>query len=179
MSTSKFIMACKLSKVQEKLMGMTIQEDGLESLLPLIFKACREENMMFWFNFMEDAVVLNLRDINHENYELNIRYAYKQVPEKRECLKYYKREVLINAFLITKGSVSLENNVTSSAQNRETHIISNDKPVPKHIRDAIKRIEDKGIPVTPEAIHNHLPLGKMSTSARMECNKYLKQMGAS
>ena len=75
MSTSKFIMACKLSNVQQKLMAVTIEDMSLDGLLPLIYKECLKENLTFWFNFMEDACVLNLRDIEHENHELNIRYA--------------------------------------------------------------------------------------------------------
>lgn len=183
MSNSKFIMAKKLAVVQEELMSKTIDDVSLDGLLPLIFKICREENLMFWFNFLEDAVVLNLRDVSHENHELNIRYAYETVPKTADSLEYYKTHVLINAFLITKESVlSEDNNVASSdalPRGVETPILSGDRPVPKPIRNAIDRIQGKGIPVTAETIHNHLPLGEMSVSSRLECNKYLKEMEAS
>ena len=176
MNTSKFIMAQKLHRVQEKLMGETISDFSLDGLLPLIFKICSEENLCFWFNFLENECVLNLRDIGHENYELNIRQYYETGAE----LEGIKEKVLINTFIITHDSVSLEKDGASSAQNEEElGLISGDKPVPKHIRKAIDTIQSKGIPVTAEAIHNHLPLGQMSTSARMECNKYLKQMEGS
>ena len=69
MSESKFIMAKKLAIIQRRLMGMNITESDYDSLLPLIFKECIKDNLTFWFNFMEDAAVLNLRDIEHENYE--------------------------------------------------------------------------------------------------------------
>jgi len=82
----------------------------------------------------------------------------------------------MNTFLITKDNVSVSNVASSKKQEEETLIISGDKPVPPHIRKAIDKIQSKGIPVTREAIQNHLPLGKMSTSARLECNKYLKEM---
>ena len=174
MSHSKFIMAKKLHNIQRNLMGETINEETLDELIPLIFKACLKEKLTFWFNFLENELVLNLRDVEHENYELNIRQYY--IPNaKTDDLK---KMVLVNTFLIVKKSVSLEQSDDASSQIKpdEPIIISGDKPVPPHIREAIETIQAKGIPVTPEAINNHLPTSKMSSSATMQCNKYLKEM---
>lgn len=174
MSESKRFMAEKLSVVQQSLMGMSFEDTSLQSLLPIIFKECIKENLTFWFSFIENTGVLNLRDTLHENYELNIRLY----TSNNEDLDTLKENLLINTFLITKESTS---NIASSAKNEEVthHLISNDKPVPKHISKAIEKIQAKGIPVTKEAIKNHLPLKEMSSSARLECNRYLKNMGAS
>ena len=174
MSESKRFMVEKLSVVQQSLMGMSFEDTSLQSLLPIIFKECLKENLTFWFSFIENTGVLNLRDTLHENYELNIRLY----TSNNEDLDTLKENLLINTFLITKESTS---NIASSAKNEEVthHLISNDKPVPKHISKAIEKIQAKGIPVTKEAIKNHLPLKEMSSSARLECNRYLRDMGAS
>jgi len=175
MSESKRVMADHLSVVQSSLMGMSFESLTLDSLLPIIFKECLKENLTFWFNYVENSLVLNLRDIRFENYELNIRYHY-QPTNNDESIDDVKLQLLMNTFLITKDNVSVSNVASSKKQEEETLIISGDKPVPPHIRKAIDKIQSKGIPVTREAIQNHLPLGKMSTSARLECNKYLKEM---
>ena len=174
MSHSKFIMAKKLHNVQKRLMGNTINEDTLDCLLSLIFKECSKEKLTFWFNFLENEIVLNLRDIEHENYELNIRQHYTETAKTDDL----KKMVLVNTFLITKNSVEFEslNEASSQKKSDETHIISGDKPVPPHIREAIEKIQAKGIPVTPETIQNHLPTAKMSTNATIQCNNYLKKM---
>lgn len=167
----------KISEIQKNLMGKKIEDYDLNTLIPLIFKECRNQNLMFFFNFVEKACVLNLRDVVEENMELNIRYHHdfeEITPEINEMLKV---RLLCNTFLLISNPV----NVASSeniTQDDEPPIISNDKPVPQHIRSAIETIKAKGIPVTREAIQHHLPLGEMSTSARMECNKYLKEMEA-
>lgn len=186
MSQSKFIMAKKLQRVQIALMEEEISSTQLNVLLPLIFKKCIKENMTFWFNFLEDACVLNLRDVEHENTELNIRYAYpggySTMPIDENKISYYKETLLINAFLITKKPVEFKlnmDNVTiasSATSEDETQILDSDELMPKSIRKAIEKIQKKGIPVTPEAIRNHLQLSKMSTSSRIECNRYLKKM---
>ncbi|MBQ6350245.1 MAG: hypothetical protein IJI42_04885 [Methanobrevibacter sp.] len=174
MSNSKFIMAKKLQRVQVALMEEKISSTQLQVLLPLIFKKCLKENMTFWFNFLEDACVLNLRDVEHENTELNIRYAYPSVPLGEKGLDKFKETLLVNAFLITKSSVKV--NVASSAREEETRIIDSDEVMPASIRKAIEKIQKKGIPVTVDTIRNHLQLSKMSTSNRIECNRYLKKM---
>ena len=102
---------------------------------------------------------------------------HEKPPIAQTDLKYYKYNVLINAFLITEKKATLtidadESNEASS----QPHIISSDRPVPRHINDAIETIKAKGIPVTADAIRNHLPTSQMSTSETMKCNKYLKEM---
>lgn len=191
MSKSKFLMAQKLQKVQVSLMEEEIHSSQLKVLLPLIFKKCLEEKMTFWFSFLEDACVLNLRDVEHENTELNIRYAYHNIPIDAAKLDYYKETLLINAFLITKSPIEFKLNMdnvsistgktdnerdTDSIPKEVTTILDSDEVMPKSIRKAVEKIQKKGISVTPEAIRNHLPLSKMSTSNRIECNKYLKKM---
>lgn len=172
MSESKFIMAKKLFKVQKSLMELKIQDFGLDSLLSLIFKACATEQIVFGFNFFEDGCVLNLRDIGRENTELNIRYFYSRNDENIDDVKV---QVLKNAFNLTSTPLD-----ASSAKNEESiHIVSGDKPVPSHIRQAIKKLEAKGVPVTVEGIRNHLPLNEMSSNSRIKCNAYLKNMEAS
>lgn len=174
MSESKRVMAAHLCNVQKNLMGITFESLSLEHILPIIFNECLKENITFYFSFIENTAILNLRDIRHDNYELNIRLHHETTTDYEGL----KKSLLINAFLITSESTS---SIASSAENEEVtqHLISNDKPVPKHIRNAIEKIQSKGIPVTTEAIRNHLPLSQMSTSARLECNKYLKEMEAS
>ena len=168
----------KISEIQKNLMGKNIEDYTLNTLIPLIFKECIKQELMFFFNFVENACVLNLRDISEENMELNIRYhhEYEDIPD--EIMELLKVRLLCNTFLLINDSVDI--GIPVPGENvpveKESQIISNDKPVPTHIRKAIDIIQSKGIPVTAEAIKNHLPLGKMSTSARMECNKYLKEM---
>lgn len=178
MSESKFIMAKKLSCVQNNLMECEIQDKSLDSLLPLIMKECRKENMMFWFNFFEHEVVLNLRDIKHDNYELNIRQYY----ETRD-IDEVKLQVLTNAFLLTHSKMVLENNENSSAlQEEETpdnKIISGDKVIPKPINEAIKKIKAKGVEVNKKSIRAHVQWNQLSTDQRIKCTNYLENMEAS
>lgn len=174
MSQSKFVMAKKLCHVQQSLMGMEFEDTNLQSILPIIFRECIKEKLTFWFSFIEQTAVLNLRDVEHENYELNIRQYY----EGGAKLETLKRDLLINTFLIVEKGVDAFNDKPVPDTDSKPIISNDDKVMPKHIRKAIETIEAKGIPVTREAIQHHLPLGEMSTSARMECNKYLKEMEA-
>ena len=174
MSGSKFNMAKKLHAVQEDLMIEEIQEFTLEYLLPLIMKACSKQKLMFWFNFIEDACVLNLRDVTHDNYELNIRYHYGTFDNPENI----KIETLKNAFILTEKSVELEK-ASSAKRDEPLNIVSGDKPVPSHIRQAIQKLEAKGVPITVKGIKNHLPLNEMSNNSRIKCNAYLKRMEAS
>lgn len=179
MSESKFIMAQKLVRVQTALMECELP-DSLESLIPLIFKACLKENICFWFNFFEHEVVLNLRDIKHENYELNIRQYYESVND----IDSVKILVLNNAFLLTGNKTVFENNDDGSAlQETETledaHIISGDKIIPKPIRNAIDTIKAKGVEVNKTSIRNHVPWNQLSNDQRIKCTNYLNEMGAS
>ena len=165
MSVSKFVMAQKLHNVQKSLMSESLKGISVEMLLSKCFQACSEEGLCFWFNFLEDSAVLNLRDVEHENFELNIRLHYSQC--KNDDVKLL---LLCNAFLIVKEAVKV------SQKDKSEGIINTDIPVPPHIRETIKVLEDKGVPVTAESIRNHLPLKNMGNNARMKCNNYLKQM---
>lgn len=175
MSESKFSMAQKLARVQKNLMMCEIQDYSLDSLINLIFKKCSEENLTFWFNFYEHEVVLNLRDISHENYELNIRQYYDTLDD----IEKVKLQVLDNAFLLTEDKETLENNDASSAETRETQLIGSTKITPKPIRKAIETIQSKGVPVTKEGIRNHVSWGQLSTDQRIKCTNYLEEMGDS
>ena len=179
MSESKFIMAKKLALVQNNLMECEIQDTSLDSLLPLIMRECRKENIVFWFNFFEHEVVLNLRDTQHENYELNIRQYYETI----EDIDGIKLQVLVNAFNLTGVELTLENNEDSSAlQEEETpdnKIISGDKVIPKPINEAIKKIKAKGVEVNKKSIRAHVQWNQLSTDQRIKCTNYLENMGAS
>ena len=175
MSTSKFIMARKLAKVQEKLMSETITDMTFDGLLPLIFNACHEENMAFWFNFYEHEVVLNLRDIGHENYELNIRQYY-ETPLKTEDLEHYKCNVLINTFLITSGAHPQTEGMLLAQQEDPLELISSDKPMPSQVRDAINTLNAKGVEVTVESIRNHIPFSQLDNNQRIKCKNFLKKL---
>ena len=180
MSASKFIMAQKLHKVQLSLMGINLDFLNFEELLSTVFQECSKENLTFWFNFHEDYCALNLRDVANENYELNIRHAYVGVPLTQDVINEMKIYLLQDSFLLTEKSVKgISYSFKEVASSEEINILEGNKPVPKPIGKAIETIQAKGIPVTVDTIMNHLPLGQMSTSSRMECTKYLKEMEAS
>lgn len=183
-SASKLVMYKKLCNVQRKLMNEKTPE-SLEVLIPVIFKKCLEENMTFWFSFLEDAAVLNLRDIQQENYELNIRYAYQSIPVKAEEIDSYKVNLLINAFLLTTGEhpieVNLREEVKSSAKKSAEKktapqiTIGNTVP-PTSIRTVIDVLEKNNEPVNSKTIEKHLQLNKMSQDNRRRCIAYLRDM---
>ena len=181
MSESKFVMAKKLYNIQKALMDMSIQDMSLDALITLIFEKCSLENITFWFNFYEHECVLNLRDIQHENYELNIRQYYETI----EDIDSIKLQVLVNAFNLTESSVSLEDNENSSALQEEenteqnTTVISGDKITPKPIREAIRKIQAKGVEVNKKSIRAHVPWSQLSTDQRIKCTNYLEDMEAS
>ena len=172
---SKTVMYQKLCNVQQKLMAKEIPSVELRDLLPVIFEKCLEENMMFYFNFIENACVLNLRDITQDNMELNIRLYYPN--ENIDC-KLLKEQVLINAFLLTKKA-SVINNASSTNKNDVKH----DKPIkqsnavpPTAIRTVIDMLEKNNEPVTRQSIQKYLQFDKMSTDNRRRCIAYLKTM---
>lgn len=173
MSQSKFCMARKLQKVQVSLMEEEISSTQLTVLLPLIFKKCIEEKMTFWFNFLEDACVLNLRDVEHENTELNIRYAYSDVPFDEKKMTSYKEKILINAFLVTESQVEI-NSVSSVKE--ETPIKESKLVPPTSIRTVMEMLEKNNEPVTRKSIQKYLQMDKMSTDNRRRCIAYLKSM---
>ncbi|MBO6274813.1 MAG: hypothetical protein J6M91_04625 [Methanobrevibacter sp.] len=184
MSESKRIMARKLYNVQRVLMDMEIQDFSLESLTSLIFNECSKENLCFWFNFIEETCVLNLRDIHHENYELNTRVHYDNALFNGISVDDLKVMAFKNTFLLTENKVLLENNEASSEnitkeETSDAKIISGDKVTPIPIRKAIEKIKGKGIDVTKEAIKNHVPWSQLSTDQMIKCTNYLNQMEAS
>lgn len=188
MSESKFVMAQKLHNVQESLMGKSLNFLKFEELLAVIFEECSKESLTFWFNFHEDNCVLNLRDIEHENYELNIRKSYVGVPLTDEALIENKIQLLQNAFLLTEESIVgfqakpiAEPTINSSDEKDSVDdlIFTSDKPIPPHVSNAIEKIKAKGIPVNKESLRNHIPWDKISTEQRIKCTNYLNEMEAS
>ena len=166
----------RLCNVQRNLMSKDIEDNSLNNLLHLIFEECIKENMTFYFNFIENQVVLNLCDLLKEHNELHFRLSYSQDDMISDnTLKIF---LLENAFLLTSSGYDVASSVKQEPLD-ETPILSSDEVMPKSIRKAVEKIQQKGIPVTPEAIRNHLPLGQMSTQNRIECNRYLKMMEAS
>ena len=166
----------KLSRVQQKLMGMEISSVDLEDLLPLIFKECLEENLMFYFNFIENACVLNLRDLSDENLELNVRLYYPNDPGDISCKKL-KEQVLLNAFLLTKKSNTVEIVSSASEETQDVKPIQESNIVPpRAIRAAMEVIEKRGETPTKNLIEKELQLDKMSTDNRRQCIAYLKDM---
>lgn len=184
-AASKVIMACKLHEVQKALINKKV-ELNLDKILPLVLDECCKQNLTFWFNFLEDACVLNIRDVKERNYELNIRYAYEHPPVDMKDIKHYKTIVLINAFNLTPSAYEFHldfNNVdvTSSAKKEET--IKHEKPIqesnivpPRAIRAAMDTITGRGDEVTRKSIENELQLDKMSIDNRRQCIRYLKDM---
>ena len=185
MAQSKFVMAQKLHDVQKSLMGKKINPHEFEETLRLIFEECSKENLTFWFNFYEDYCALNLRDVQHENYELNIRCAYVNVPTAPEEIIQNKIHLLQNTFLLIEEPVvgfqspTTDSSGENSQGNYDELILTSDKPIPPHVNKAIDKIKAKGIPVTKESIKNHIPWGSISTDQRIKCTNFLNEMGAS
>ena len=177
MSSSKFIMAQKLQRVQVSLMAEEITDYSLSSLLQVIYQKCYEENLTFWFNFLEDACVLNLRDVEHENTELNIRYAYPSIPLDMEHINYFKEMILRNAFLLTSSPVviSMPKDVCAAEEEPEKISMTDDVP-PKQIRTVIEMLQKNNEPVNKRSIQQYLQLGKLETEDRRKCIRYLKNM---
>lgn len=180
MSTSKFIMAQKLNKVQVRLMSRDIEEYTLQSLIPLIFKECLEENLTFWFNVYENEVVLNLRDTGHENYELNIRHYIGKIVDADKV----KISLLKNTFLLTSEAHSLNEASSNTLKNNEDEVnntlISSEKLPPTPINKAIAQIQNKGLSINPSTIKNHVKWSQLSNNERIQCKNYINNMeGAS
>lgn len=192
MSASKTFMARKLACVQESLMGMEFEDTNLHTILPIIFNECQKQNMTFWFNFIENACVLNLRDTSHENYELNIRQYIGN--DENTDLVSIKRQVLCNAFLLTVKSYTIETSRKSEDSVKEGHIAkalkesSNDVKKeegkiqesnivpPSSIRIAIDECEKQGEPVTRKNVESKLNLKGMNQIKRRQCIAYLRDM---
>lgn len=157
----------KLVNVQKNLMGIHIKSTALDTLIPLIFKECVKEKVMFYFSFVEHAAILNLRDLESENKELNIRLYHENITEYETL----KKVLLMNAFLIT----SKKEDFTQS-KSSEKRIISSDTTTPAPIQRAIEKIQKKGIPVDRKTIEKHIDLGSMGADVRKKCIHYLKNM---
>lgn len=184
MSPSKKVMAMKLCNVQKRLMEQDIESSTVEYLIPLIFKECLRENLTFWFSFLEDCAILNLRDIVHENYELNIRYHYTTAPLSAERIDAVKSELLMNVFLITKAATDVigdkkENVKEATGATAHFYNIRDSNIVPPTpIRIAIEECEKKNEEVTRKNLENKLNLGQMTQEKRRQCIAYLKSMEA-
>lgn len=181
MSKSKTVMAGKLCNVQKRLMEQNIESSQVHVLIPLIFKECLKENMTFWFSFLEDCAILNLRDINHENYELNIRYHYPSAPISAERIDALKSELLMNVFLITKEATKIENIAASKKPIQKedgTKIQESNMVPPTSIRTVMSMLEKNNEPITKKNIERYLQMDKMSTDNRRRCIAYLRQMEA-
>lgn len=181
MSQSKFIMAKKLQKVQLDLMQSEISKISYDVLLPLIFKKCYANKLTFWFNFVEDAAVLNLRDVEHENYELNIRHHYDNAPLSQDNIDAIKLNLLVNAFHVTttKEVIDLPMKNSEKSEPKKVH----EKPIkesnlvpPTSIRTVIDMLEKQGESVTKKTIEKYLQMDKMSTDNRRRCIAYLRSM---
>lgn len=157
----------KLVNVQKNLMGIHIKSTALDNLIPLIFKECVKEKVMFYFTFVENTAILKLRDLESENKELNIRLYHENITEYETL----KKALLINAFLIT----SKKENFTQS-KSSEKRIISSDTTTPAPIQRAIEKIQKKGVPVDRRTIERHIDLGSMGADVRKKCIHYLKNM---
>lgn len=179
--SNKVSMYQRLSRVQCILMGMDIPSVELEDLLPLIFKECLRENLMFYFNFIENACVLNLRDIKDENLELNIRLYYPNDAKDISCIGL-KEQILLNAFLLTKKGTMIDNassDITTKESSKKEDVppIKESKLVPPTaIRTVISVLEENNEPITRKSIQKYLQMDKMSTDNRRRCIAYLKSM---
>ena len=178
MSSSKFHMASKLSQVQKELMDIAAPEN-FDDLIEIIFQKCNDNELTFWFSIIEDSIILNLRDINHANYELNIRMNMDRYADA--SMEKVKRELLTNAFLLTNSS-NLKSEEVTIEDKREMEldiITTDDKTIPPHARNAIDTLNKKGVPVTINSIRNHIPFSQISNDQRIKCNRFLKQLEAS
>ena len=180
MSQSKLIMARKLCNVQKELMNQEIEDDSLESLLPLCFNECLKQGLMFFFSISEDLVILKLRDIYHDNYELNVKHAHNG--NLTTQMDTFKRNLLINTFNLTKKGNPIDNDA-SSADTKKDDVKHEDKPIqesnlvpPTAIRTVIDTLEKNNESVTRKSIQKYLQMDKMSTDNRRRCIAYLKSM---
>lgn len=179
MSESKLVMARKLCNVQKSLMGKSFEDLSLQTILPIIFEECLKENLTFWFNFIEDSCVLNLRDTRFDNYELNIRQYIGNI--KFSDINDIKAEVLLNAFLIVPhehnvaSSQTEENTITETV--KEEPIEESNMVPPSAIRVAIEECKQNGEPINKKNLESKLNLKGMNHDKRRQCIAYLRDMG--
>lgn len=185
MSESKTVMAKKLANVQKALMGKEFEEISLYTLLPIIFEECCKENLTFWFNFIEDSCVLNLRDTRFDNYELNIRQNMGILREMGVELSSIKLQVLLNAFLIVPKEIQIKDVASSENKNntgKETvkednkSIMESDLVPPTPIRIAIEECEKNNEPINRKNLESKLNLKQMNQDKRRQCIAFLRSM---
>lgn len=175
----------KISKVQRKLMGVEFGDD-YNSIVPVVLEACQKHGLTFYFNFLEDSVVLNIVDWTSDEYsELHVRLNLC-VFKNHFDMNTIKFLVLCNAFLLTEKPTEIASpyaeavdEVKETADEYEGLIFTSDTPIPPHVSKAIEKINAKGIPVTKESLRNHIPWDNISTDQRVKCTDFLNQMGAS
>ena len=173
----------KISDVQRELMSQEFGTD-YNTIVPVVLDACQKHGLTFYFNFLEDSVVLNIVDWTSDDYsELHVRLNLSLLKDNFDVntLKFF---VLTNAFLLTEHAAEVTNpHTTAEAVNTDEEyddfIFTSDKPLPPHISKAIEKITAKGIPVTKNSLKNHIPWNEISTEQRIKCTEYLNEMEAS
>lgn len=169
----------RLCNVQKSLMSKSIEDNSLNILLPVIFKECLKENMTFYFNFIENQVVLNLCDLLKEHNELHFRLSYSNEDMVSDCsLKLF---LLENTFLLTTAPVD----VLSSENISEQKDLVEEKPIqqsnivpPSAIRVAMEECNHNDEEITRKNIESKLNLKGMTQDKRRQCIAYLRDMEA-
>lgn len=161
----------KISEIQEKLMEETIKDYSLDSLIPLIFKETSKQKLMFYFNWIENACVLNIIDCSKENEELHVRYYHQFTDIAPEIHEMIESRLLCNTFLLTKDVVDLASSDKETQPIQESNIVP-----PRAIRAAMDELTHEGEKITKKGIEKKLQLGKMSTANKQQCIRYLRDM---
>ena len=173
----------KISDVQRELMSQEFGAD-YNTIVPVVLDACQKHGLTFYFNFLENSVVLNIVDWTSDDYsELHVRLNLCLLKDNFD-MNTLKFLVLTNAFLLTEHAAEVTNpHTTAEAVNTDEEyddfIFTSDKPLPPHISKAIEKITAKGIPVTKNSLKNHIPWNEISTEQRIKCTEYLNEMEAS
>lgn len=178
----------KISDVQRELMSHELEGD-YKYLVPVVLDTCQKHGLTFYFNFLEDSVVLNIVDWTSDDYsELHVRLNLKVVENANFNMNTIKFLVLCNAFLLTEQSSQITNpykeaekevEEDETAKEYDELIFSSDKPIPPHVSKAIDTITKKGIPVTKQSLRNHIPWKEISTTQRVNCTEYIKDLEVS
>ena len=178
---SRMLIYHKISKIQQNLMGKSIEDYSLNTLIPLIFKEACKQNLMFYFNCIENAVVLNIRDTSEENMELNIRYHHNHADISPEILEMMELRLLQNTFLLVSKShpFNHSNDADETSSKPDVH----EKPItesnlvpPSAIRVAMEECKQQGEPITRKNLENKLNLKGMNQDKRRQCIAYLRDM---
>ena len=178
---SRMLIYHKISKIQQNLMGKSIEDYTLNTLIPLILEECINENLMFYFNCVENAVVLNIRDTHEENMELNIRYHHNHADISPEILEKMESRLLQNTFLLVSKShpFNHSNDADETSSKPDVH----EKPItesnlvpPSAIRVAMEECNQNGELITRKNLENKLNLKGMNQEKRRQCIAYLRDM---